>query len=94
MNVGISLKEIIGYPKERLKSCRTQNIVAAAVILLVTTILNNPISIDDNSNVLGMTTLSIKSVCRMIEAEKDKFRDLFPAAITSNINMNMNVNSG
>lgn len=66
---------------------RTQTTVAAAVILFVTTILNYPIPIDDIANVSGMATPSIKSVCRIIEAEKDKFQDLFANVNISNINI-------
>ncbi|CAG8543149.1 900_t:CDS:2 [Diversispora eburnea] len=95
---GISTKVSQRIEQLGLLTGRTQNTVAAAVILFVTIILKYPISIDNISNVSGMATPSIKGVCRMIEAEKDKFQDLFPcAAITSNMNDNssgININVG
>ncbi|RHZ88861.1 hypothetical protein Glove_21g84 [Diversispora epigaea] len=86
---GTSIKVSQRIEQLGLLAGRTQNTVAAAVILFVTTMLKYPISIDNISNVSGMATSSIKGACRMIEVEKDEFQDLFlAAAITGNMNVN------
>ncbi|CAG8508551.1 5193_t:CDS:1 [Acaulospora morrowiae] len=74
---GICIKVSQRIEQLGLLTGRTQNTVAAAVILFVTGMLKRNMLIDKIADVSGMATPSIKGVARIIEGEKEKLQDLF-----------------
>ncbi|CAG8554177.1 9946_t:CDS:1 [Acaulospora colombiana] len=87
---GICIKVSQRVEQLGLLTGRTQNTVAAAVILFVTSVLKCDVLTDKIALISGMATPSIKGVCRIIEAEKDKFQDLLGKKV-SDVSSNVEI---